>query len=479
MALRKYAEALNLYAAVVKQFPQGGGEYGRAAADAGDFDLAVRVWGKFLGYQPESAGLLMRLADEYQSIGLHAKACDLLVSAASLEPRNLELRLKLASFLARTGGIDQARAAVGQCLELDPLHEQARFLAAHLDRREGRFADAERQLRSLLAPPAGDLAVRYSCHAELAWLLDRMERFDEAMDVLAEGKRLARLAFHQEAERKAFYERHEMEVRQAKALPNDILDTWAGVFPARARTAPVPLAFLSGSARSGTTLLERILDAHPAVAACDESPAFKTVQAGIDVGAPVIPAPRLNLLRQRYVKNLMMTLGPSAAGAVLLDKNPSRTVWLPAFLRVFPELRVLIALRDPRDIMISLFFQDHVMTNYLTLAQLAEHYCRVMGVWLAVREWKGLAWMETRYEDTVADLQKEGSRVTQFLGLSWHENQTRFYEKNREKPVMSTNYTDVTQPVYTRSVGRWRAYEKHLAPVLPALEPYCKMFGYA
>ena len=70
-------------------------------------------------------------------------------------------------------------------------------------------------------------------------------------------------------------------------------------------------------------------------------------------------------------------------------------------------------------------------------------------------------------------------RVTQFLGLQWHENQARFHEKNREKPVMSTNYNDVTQPVYKRSVGRWQVYEKYLAPVLPVLEPYCKIFGYA
>src|SRR6185437_2675781 len=106
----------------------------------------------------------------------------------------------------------------------------------------------------------------------------------------------------------------------------------------------------------------------------------------------------------------------------------------------------------------------------------AQHYSDVMEIWLAVRKWEGLtwSWMETRYEDIVADLQKEGQRVTQFLGLEWHESQARYHEKNREKPILSTNYSDVTKPVYTRSIGRWRAYEKYLAPVLPELEPYCR-----
>ena len=128
--------------------------------------------------------------------------------------------------------------------------------------------------------------------------------------------------------------------------------------------------------------------------------------------------------------------------------------------------------------MISLYFQDHPNTNYLTFEQLAQHYVSVMEVWLAVREWEGLAWVETRYEDVVADLRKEGGRVTEFLGLQWHENQAQFFDRNREKPILSTNYTDVTKPVYKRSVGRWRAYEKQLASVLPVLEPYCKKFGY-
>ena len=162
-----------------------------------------------------------------------------------------------------------------------------------------------------------------------------------------------------------------------------------------------------------------------------------------------------------------------------VDKNPPITAYLPAFLRAFPELRVLIALRDPRDVLVSCYFQTLVQVSHLSFEKLAQHYACIMDVWLAVREWEGLSWMETRYEDIVTDLQKEGTRVTNFLGLEWHENQASFHEKNRQKPVLSSNYNDVTQPVYRRSIGRWQAYEKYLAPALPALEPYCRTFGYA
>jgi hypothetical protein len=151
-------------------------------------------------------------------------------------------------------------------------------------------------------------------------------------------------------------------------------------------------------------------------------------------------------------------------------------------LRVFPELRVLIALRDPRDVVLSCYFQNIPLNaanvNFLSFERLARHYADLMDVWLAVRQWEGFQWMETRYEDTVANLEWEGRRVTEFLGLTWREEQGRFHEKNRQKQLYSPTYQDVTRPVYSRSVGRWRAYEKHLAPILPLLAPYCQALGY-
>src|SRR5438552_3146468 len=116
--------------------------------------------------------------------------------------------------------------------------------------------------------------------------------------------------------------------------------------------------------------------------------------------------------------------------------------------------------------------------NFLSFERLAKHYADLMDIWLAVREWDGFDWLETRYEDIVAHLEREGRRVTEFLALSWHDDQARFYEKSRTKQFYSPTYQDVTRPVYTCAVGRWRAYEKHLAPILPALEPYCRKFGY-
>lgn len=483
MQLRQHADALKLYSQLAKEFPLLDSlwdEYGRAATAAGEHDLASQIWEAILQNQPKTAELLLRIAGEYGKIWQLPRAQALSREAATLEPGNLNAQLNLASLLARTSSVEDARIAVENCLKIDPHSEQARYLSAHLNRRENKLADAEQQLHDLLASGLRDPHVIYFCNLELARILDRLERPDEAMIHLREAKRRAATMMNVEQARKTFDERRERMPRKAKSLPKDILRTWAGSFPPSTRAGAPRLAFLGGHARSGTTLLERILDAHPAAAACDESLAFMSIGPLVDVTVPEIPADHLNFIRQRYLKNLTRLFESPPDGKLLIDKNPAVTAYLPAFLRAFPELRVLIALRDPRDVLVSCFFEDVIQVSYLSFESLAQLYSSVMSVWLAVREWEGLLWTETRYEAIVADLQTEGSRVTQFLGLEWHENQTRFYEQNREKPVLSTNnYSSVTKPVHGKSVGRWQAYEKYLAPALPLLEPFCQEFGYS
>ena len=101
-----------------------------------------------------------------------------------------------------------------------------------------------------------------------------------------------------------------------------------------------------------------------------------------------------------------------------------------------------------------------------------------MSIWLAVKQWEGFSWIETRYEDTVSDLDREGRRVTEFLGLNWHQKQAQFHENSGQRRVYSPTYHDASQPIYKRSVARWMRYEKYFAPLMPTLAPFCKAFGY-
>ena len=253
------------------------------------------------------------------------------------------------------------------------------------------------------------------------------------------------------------------------------------------------VAFLGGHPRSGTTLMEQILDAHPEVLAFDEPVAFsQEITSQINLSPldgeaqlntlDTLPEPRLAVMRRCYIKSLLREIQGEPAARILLDKNPSPTMSLNVWLRVFPELKVIIALRDPRDVIISCFFLNVMLNatnvNFLSLERTAKHYADLMDVWLRLRELGGFDWIETRYEDVVANLEPEGKRVTEFLGLTWHPDQGRYYETARRKVLFAPTYHDVTQPVYKRAVGRWERYPEALEPIQSRLAPYCRAFGY-
>ena len=457
-------------------------EYGNAACGAGQTELADRSWQKALVLAPHNAELVGMIGHQYQGMRKPEQARACFAQAAAANPRGINPRISLAVLMEKSHRLTEARAAVEECLAIDPRDDQARYFTAVLDRRENQSESAERRLRDLIASEPRHPYVRYACRYELAQLLDQTGRFDEAMTLLAEAKRMVSALTDTSLLLKGYDEGAESARGFARAQPKTILRSWAESFPESKRESIAPLAFLGGHPRSGTTLLEQVLGAHPSVAALDEPTAFLKVLQGEFYKSKELSCSRLNFLRRQYIQALRQELGPAGDGKLLLDKNPSPTARLPLWLRVFPELRVLVALRDPRDVALSCYFQNIPLNatnvNFLSLERVAKHFADLMDVWLAVREWDDFAWLETRYEDTVADLDTEGRRVTSFLGLAWHEDQGRFYEKSRLKQLYSPTYQDVTRPVYARSVARWRFYEKYLAPIFPKLEPYCRALGY-
>ncbi len=155
---------------------------------------------------------------------------------------------------------------------------------------------------------------------------------------------------------------------------------------------------------------------------------------------------------------------------------------VPALIRIFPEIKLLIALRDPRDVVMSCFMQNlplnQVGAACLTLNSTAEEYTALMTVWQTIKARMGNPCLEVRYEDMVEDLESVARQTLDFLGVTWDAKVLGFDEHARNKTVRSPTYADVTQPVYKRAVGRWHHYQKYLEPQMEKLAPFVKAFGY-
>ena len=178
-----------------------------------------------------------------------------------------------------------------------------------------------------------------------------------------------------------------------------------------------------------------------------------------------------------------LSLGQPIGGRLLIDKNPSSTFLIPALVRVFPEIKIMVALRDPRDVVLSCFMQPffqigQTSSAYLILAGTVEEYAAVMGVWMGIKPFLKNPWLEVRYEDMVEDLEAVARRTLDFLGVPWDAGVLGFDEHARKKTVRSPTYADVAKPVYKTAMGRWRNYQKYLEPHLETLAPFARAFGY-
>jgi hypothetical protein len=180
---------------------------------------------------------------------------------------------------------------------------------------------------------------------------------------------------------------------------------------------------------------------------------------------------------------MSLWLGRPPGERLLIDKNPSLQALIITFIRFFPEAKLIVALRDPRDVVMSCFMQPHCpistgSVTFLNLEATVRTYTRVMGIWRKLAPLLKNQYLEVRYEDIVEDLESVARRTLNFLGVPWNDRVLDFNEHAKQKLVRSPTYADVTQPIYKRARGRWRNYQKYLEPYLEKLESFVKIFGY-
>ena len=485
-ALAGYRQLAVRYATI----PELWFELGNAASGELDFPQANKAYRRALELAPRNAALLGMIGNQYLGLRQLDEARLCFERAVTAEPDLVDARINLAVWFEKERRLEEAWECVEACRAKHPRDDQVRYFRAFLLHRKKSYTEAETELRDLIKDGPQYPYVKYASRHLLGLVLDQLGQHDEAMRWLVEAKAQVRTITDTSLLEQGYDEGDRRRRALLAQLTPDMIRRWREEAPASQERYQI--AFLGGHPRSGTTLLEQILDAHPDALAFDEPLAFTQEIANHIVPIPgqgtplqqldLLPVARRADMRRRYVRSLLREIPDEPTARVLLDKNPSPTMSLNIWLRVFPELKVIIALRDPRDVIISCFFLNIMLNatnvNFLSLERTAKHYADLMDVWLRMRELGGFDWIESRYEDVVADLETEGRKVTEFLGLNWHPDQSRSHETARRKVLFAPTYHDVTQPVYKRAVGRWERYAAALEPIQAKLESYCRAFGY-
>jgi len=476
-------EALGRYQKLVKKNPKNGVlwyELGTVEKELLHNVKAKNAFGKARQYFGGSAVLAGYIGHGYASLKMFDESRECFQTSLKRDSSLLESLYFLVNSYEREGRINDARECLEPFLASHTNDECVIHLNAYLDYRSGDMERAETGIRSVLAHEPKNPQVLAASKYVLADILDKSERYDEAFTCLQEYK----LPLLREQKMQNTIRAYDLGVAERSKLfasfSTALIQQWQEIDHSGA--APTErLAFLGGHPRSGTTLLERVLDSHPDIIAFDEPEAFsKTADNFLRKFGPDHPG--VNDLPAIYREQLFWQLKDKKPAKVMIDKNPSLTACLHSWLRVFPGMKTIIALRHPLDVMISTYFLNvplnGISCNFLSFERISKHYRDMMDIWIRLRDMGGFSWIESRYEDTVKDIHKEGSRVTEFLGLTWDPSQADFYSKKQQTRVNAPTYHDVTKPVHQRSVQRWVAYQKHLAPFLDEIEPFIQQFGY-
>ncbi|SHK09062.1 Sulfotransferase family protein [Rubritalea squalenifaciens DSM 18772] len=430
------------------------------------------------------AGLMWRQAYRPE------RALSCLREASQMPQASPKVYLELADLLERASQYEEAHEAVERCLAVDEKSGVAKELKARILHACGEKEESFRLLHACLnqdGVPKVELAKILNTWARM---LDSEGAYNEAFDKLLQSKELLRNAGGVGSMDRA----NQVENARLSAMVVGVNSSHVESWLSEAEEGQTRQVLLTGAPRSGTTLIERFLDSHEEVVAVDEYNALtgriipsamrKGFQStgGIDIGVvDGIDRRERKMSAKLYLKLMEAYLGGRVGDKYLLDKNPGLTGHLPAILRMMPNMKILYALRNPMDVVVSSFFSwfpgNRMSVEYFTLESTVKRVSLELEFWLKLRGVLPTAlWRETRYEDTVGDVEKEVDGIFDWLGVTGRGAER---ERKGQVYVNSPTYREASKPIYTSSQDRWKNYEKHLHELAGNLQSRCDQLGYS
>jgi tetratricopeptide (TPR) repeat protein len=399
--------------------------------------------------------------------------------ALELEPGNLAATAALASIATHRGEHDEARRWAEQALKLAPGFPDAVLSLAAAELAGGANLKAETLLHQLILDSRAGPSDKARASGLLGDVLDALGRYPEAFDAYSTCNEALRHIHRRFASGTSMLD---YTRALSAAMANLGAQTWPTNAPADLGVADMlGHVFLLGFPRSGTTLLEVVLDGHPQVASIEEHElltdgVLKFMREPLNFEALARADEReLGPLRAAYWDGVQKA-GIDVAGKMFVDKYPLNTLKLPLIARLFPHAKVLFASRDPRDVVLSCFRRrfkmNPAMYELLTLPGAAAFYDAVMRFADQVRPISGLAWREVRYESLVVDFARETHAICEFLGLEWQAGMGDFAARVQAREHATPSTAQLARGLDRSGMEQWRNYGAQLQPILATLEPW-------
>ena len=461
--------------------------------------------------------------DAYNNLGLiflskenWAVAGDWLLKGLKINSRSPALLVNYATVLKKTNRFDEALAAYSKALEIQPDSADFYFNAIDTCERYNKIGKAKELLssaKSVLTPLPDDLLltesrllVREKRHTEALLVLDKLNFSSARSEVSIEALQikgtceekvgLYKQAFSTFSAMNALTMKSE---RYAECDPEAYFDSAASDLVAlrdydpqrnssRLQKPSPRLAFLIGFPRSGTTLTDTILLAHPQIKIAEEGPAIASAKAYFDsLGAFNFlhrhpGQTELELGRAKYLETLHSIMEPTD-NDVVIDKMPLNILRIPLITALFPTAPLIVVVRHPLDSIFSCWTQNFslndAMANMVSLDKICALYDVCMETLMVAAEKLQPNIVLIKYETLLSDVKGEVAPALDALGLAWDENMEDHTAAARDRGFISTpSYSQVSQPLYMHAKNKWLNYKEELEDFRPAVEKWVKHFGY-
>ena len=433
-------------------------------AERGECEQAESRLRDALRLHPDSARLKVALAAVLRDDNRLDEAGLMLAEIEASNHGEPDVHAGLGGVLQTLGEHARSVEHFERALGINPDHAGAMAGLAHSRKFGAEDSAFVTRLEQALADNAGDDLKTASLHFALGKIHDDRREYDPAFAHYRAGNVIKhrRLDFDRAGHRARVDALIEVFTRE-------FIDATAAAGP------PTELpVFVIGMPRSGTTLTEQILASHPNVLGAGElSWLGKAIPLLAHDGSEYpqclrsIDPDRLHAAAEYYLARL-----PSTAPGQLrvTDKLPGNFMHAGLIALLLPRARIIHCSRDPLDTCLSIYFQNfsapHPYAYDLDdLGFYYRQYERLMAHWRAVL---GARMIEVGYEETVENLDAVARRLIDFCGLPWDDRCLAFHETDRI--VKTASQWQVRQPIYRSSKQRWRNYEKHLGPLIAALE---------
>jgi len=463
----------------------------------GEIENAATSYQQALHQQPNDVDMLCGYASTLSTLGQHDQAMELVKQALNIEPDNAETCIAKGSIHVSLGQMDDALACCDQVLQITPQHEKAICLTASIYEKKGDSERAYHYLKPLLQNehPATEVILSFASISKSLALTDdaikRMEQLLQNSDKKIQATDSRRLHFtlgkaydsqkDYDHAYKNFHTANKLkravfDIKEFKQHIDEQIKVFSAGYSFRLPKTSIrsdrPI-FIVGMPRSGTSLVEQILASHPLISGAGELPDINNLvhsmpsTSGVNRQYPECieqtDSQQLDRMAQAYLDTLSKV---NSDARHVTDKMPGNFIHLGLIQLLFPDAHIIHCIRNPLDNCLSCYFQDFSqhhpwIYNLQDCGKVYLENLRMMQHWKSVLE---IPILDIHYEGLVENQETISRKMIEFCDLDWDDACLQFHKSDRL--IWTASYDQVRQPMYKKSVARWKNYEKHIEPLI-------------